>query len=509
MARASASLWSSYVAIASNLTQPETVHQRLVGPLWRSFHRALKRGAPSKAYGPLLGKECLERLRAGTPGEVDLRKKLQPEVTPSPDRRRDPALQRCLAFACQRIDLPWRTWILRFEDMGNEPSVFQTRQQRVQGALLDVPHDTQTRGLGETLVDLVPCIGRSARNPRRLHSIVSADSPVSSTTHLLITHTLSIWHTKPMSRVRAALWVGRCLCYTRFVAGSAMIVGTLPCGATETHGYAQMRRGMVDLFAVTTRGLETVSAAEMAALPGVIVGTTGYRRVTARVAAPDPALLTLRTIDDLFADVATWEAIGPERAALATMGTYSARIDLRPAAAVCGAVRGRPIRREPAFSVTASFVGRRNYTSDEIKLACARAIEDRHRGWTYTPDDRKADLNVRVFLEHATAHVGVRVGREPLQNRPYKQEHVPGSLRPPVAAAMVWLAGVLPGERVLDPCCGAGTLLVEPHTVEAACSAEIRTALHWSPPAAMPPQHRPASTSIAGMLAPSRSQMAR
>ncbi len=132
-----------------------------------------------------------------------------------------------------------------------------------------------------------------------------------------------------------------------------MIVGTLPCGATETHGYAQMRRGMVDLFAVTTRGLETVSAAEMAALPGVIVGTTGYRRVTARVAAPDPALLTLRTIDDLFADVATWEAIGPERAALATMGTYSARIDLRPAAAVCGAVRGRPIRREPAFSVTA------------------------------------------------------------------------------------------------------------------------------------------------------------
>ncbi len=218
---------------------------------------------------------------------------------------------------------------------------------------------------------------------------------------------------------------------------------------------------MVDLFAVTTRGLETVSAAEMAALPGVIVGTTGYRRVTARVAAPDPALLTLRTIDDLFADVATWEAIGPERAALATMGTYSARIDLRPAAAVCGAVRGRPIRREPAFSVTASFVGRRNYTSDEIKLACARAIEDRHRGWTYTPDDRKADLNVRVFLEHATAHVGVRVGREPLQNRPYKQEHVPGSLRPPVAAAMVWLAGILPGERVLDPCCGAGTLLVE------------------------------------------------
>ena len=75
-------------------------------------------------------------------------------------------------------------------------------------------------------------------------------------------------------------------------------------------------------------------------------------------------------------------------------------------------------------------------------------------------DDREADLNVACG-EHATAHVGVRLASEPLQNRPYKQDHVPGSLRPQVAAAMVWLAGVRPGDRVLDPCCGAGTLLVE------------------------------------------------
>jgi len=218
---------------------------------------------------------------------------------------------------------------------------------------------------------------------------------------------------------------------------------------------------MVDLFAVTTRGLETVSAAELAALPGVTVGTTSYRRVTARAAAPDPALLALRTIDDLFVDVATWEAIGPERAALATLRACSARLDLRPAAATCGIVRAQSIPHPPDFSVTANFVGRRNYTSDEIKVACARAIEDRHRGWTYTSDDREADLNVRVFVEHATAHVGVRLASEPLQNRPYKQDHVPGSLRPQVAAAMVWLAGVRPGDRVLDPCCGAGTLLVE------------------------------------------------
>jgi tRNA (guanine6-N2)-methyltransferase len=38
---------------------------------------------------------------------------------------------------------------------------------------------------------------------------------------------------------------------------------------------------------------------------------------------------------------------------------------------------------------------------------------------------------------------------------------VPGTLHPPLAAAMVALAGVGPGDVVLDPCCGAGTVAVE------------------------------------------------
>jgi tRNA (guanine6-N2)-methyltransferase len=38
---------------------------------------------------------------------------------------------------------------------------------------------------------------------------------------------------------------------------------------------------------------------------------------------------------------------------------------------------------------------------------------------------------------------------------------VPGTLHLPVAAAMVRLAGVRPGDAVVDPCRGAGTVLVE------------------------------------------------
>jgi tRNA G10 N-methylase Trm11 len=48
-----------------------------------------------------------------------------------------------------------------------------------------------------------------------------------------------------------------------------------------------------------------------------------------------------------------------------------------------------------------------------------------------------------------------------MRHRTYKHEHLPASLRPTVAAAMVRLAAARPGHRVLDPMCGAGTLLAE------------------------------------------------
>jgi 23S rRNA G2445 N2-methylase RlmL len=212
------------------------------------------------------------------------------------------------------------------------------------------------------------------------------------------------------------------------------------------------------VFALTTRGLEAIGAGEMAALPGVNVDSIAYRRVAATCAGPLPPLLELRTVDDVFLDVATWQGVGRPRSALARLTELSARLDLHEAATVCAGVR--PMPRSPAFSVTANFVGQRNYSTHEIKQACAEGIGASHH-WPYAPDDAAADLNVRVFIEHDTAFVGVRLGRYPLHRRPYKQVHVPGSLKPPVAAALLRLAGLAPGARMLDPCCGAGTLLVE------------------------------------------------
>jgi 23S rRNA G2445 N2-methylase RlmL len=212
------------------------------------------------------------------------------------------------------------------------------------------------------------------------------------------------------------------------------------------------------VFALATRGLEAICADEMAALPGVTIEQVAYRRVAATCSVPLAPLLGLRTVDDVFLDVAAWSGIVRQRSALGRLGELGAQLDLCQAATHCAEVRTVP--RAPAFSITANFVGKRNYSTAEIKQACAEAIAAAH-GWAYTPDDAGADLNVRVFIDHDVAFVGVRLGERPLHRRPYKQAHVPGSLKPPVAAAMLALAEVEPGMRLLDPCCGAGTILIE------------------------------------------------
>ncbi len=188
------------------------------------------------------------------------------------------------------------------------------------------------------------------------------------------------------------------------------------------------------------------------------VDRIAYRRVAATCAASLPPLLELRTVDDVFLDVDTWSGIDRPRSTLAALGASSARLDLREAAAMCSEVRA--VGSPPTFSVTANFVGRRNYSMEEIKQACAEGIAAGH-DWPYTHDDAAADLNVRVFVEHDTAFVGVRLGKRPLHRRAYKQRHLPGSLKPPVAAALLFLVGAGPELRVLDPCCGAGTIPIE------------------------------------------------
>jgi len=214
---------------------------------------------------------------------------------------------------------------------------------------------------------------------------------------------------------------------------------------------------MPRIFALTTRGLEAISAREIAALNGAMVLETGYRRVAADYNGSLPALLTLRTVDDVYFDLALWENVSHTRAALDDLRVRAATLDFS-ATADCAALR--PLRSPPVFSVSVSFVGKRNYSAEEIKTVIAAAVQA-SAGWLPTADDRQADLNLRLFIEHERVVVGLRVAAAPLHDRAYQHVQRPGTLKPPVAAALLDLCGAEAGMRLLDPCCGTGTILIE------------------------------------------------
>ncbi len=216
----------------------------------------------------------------------------------------------------------------------------------------------------------------------------------------------------------------------------------------------------MDYFLITTRGLEDIAVAELRTLlPAVQLGDVAYRRVA--FAAPPStalALLGLRCPDDVFIAVAAWQGIGKSRRTLEQLSALAAQVDLRPALALCAELR--PVARPVSFAVSASFVGRRNYSSPEIKLALAAGVRQRHN-WIYSAEELATGLSLRLFIEHEHAWLGVRLGDHPLHQRPYKQHNLPGSLKPPIAAAMLHLAELAPGLRLLDPLCGAGTIVIE------------------------------------------------
>jgi 23S rRNA G2445 N2-methylase RlmL len=162
-------------------------------------------------------------------------------------------------------------------------------------------------------------------------------------------------------------------------------------------------------------------------------------------------------VDDVFLSLGSWDEILPQRVALERIRLKCRELDLPPAAAIIAGIRALTPR--PSFSVTVNFVGKRNYTSEEVKTAAAEEISQ-VTGWVYGSEN-ESELNLRLFIEHDRAYVGLRLSAYPLHSRLYKQAHISGSLKPTVAAAMLQILEPWPAALTLDPFCGAGTIPIE------------------------------------------------
>ncbi|WP_063806820.1 TRM11 family SAM-dependent methyltransferase [Streptomyces regalis] len=227
------------------------------------------------------------------------------------------------------------------------------------------------------------------------------------------------------------------------------------------------------MVARCVRGLEPALGTEILRTRSASIEWIGHREVGFRTptsthagnGGSDDGTVRLRTADDVFLLARRRDDIGPHKSDLGALAEMACAVDLEELA------RERQGRGGPAgfgeIEVSASFLGRRTYNRYDIEDAVGRVLAERagvpyharrhgepappgHSGW-------------RLTLDGAHATLLLRLGRRPAHRRAYKNATVAGTLHPPVAAAMAQAAELRPGQRVLDPCCGAGTLLIEAH----------------------------------------------
>jgi tRNA (guanine6-N2)-methyltransferase len=214
-------------------------------------------------------------------------------------------------------------------------------------------------------------------------------------------------------------------------------------------------------FARVTAGLEQLAWQDIERRCDARLIGFGHRRIDFASAGAPAALLDLRSVDDIYVYAARLTGLDHTRASLARLTAKIVPMDLLPALEVCAAVR--PIGTAPTYRVTASHLGRRNYSRYDVEGAVATALTG-NLPWRFVLNDaeeQEPELDLRVLLEDDWALVGLRLGALPLHRRAYKVASRPGSLKPPVAYCLALLAALTPGEVVLDPACGAGTILIE------------------------------------------------
>jgi 23S rRNA G2445 N2-methylase RlmL len=211
-------------------------------------------------------------------------------------------------------------------------------------------------------------------------------------------------------------------------------------------------------------GLEEIAGEEITRVLGGEVKKTGPGLVVFRVREIDERLLHLRTVEDVFllawgTDKLTYRAEDLDR-----IHRWTAREpDWQNLLRIHHAVRPKP-KGKPTYHLVAQMEGHHGYLRRDARQALAEGLAGVFpASWRPAEDYEGARAAVEVWLsiDGATAVCGLRLSDRTMRHRTFKLEHRPASLRPTVAAAMVRLAGIRPGHVVLDPMCGAGTLLAE------------------------------------------------
>jgi 23S rRNA G2445 N2-methylase RlmL len=213
-------------------------------------------------------------------------------------------------------------------------------------------------------------------------------------------------------------------------------------------------------YATVLPGLEPVAAQEITEDLGGQVKRTGQGFIVFRLPEVDPSVLRLRTTEDVFllawgTDKLTYRAEDLERIRRWT----AHEADWAQLLRIHHGIRPKP-KGKPTYRLVTQMTGTHGYRRVDAGKALARGLRGKlPASWQHAEEN--AAVEVWLTIQGATAVCGLRLSDRTMRHRAYKMEHLPASLRPTLAAAMVRLAEVKPGQVVLDPMCGAGTILAE------------------------------------------------
>jgi hypothetical protein len=119
----------------------------------------------------------------------------------------------------------------------------------------------------------------------------------------------------------------------------------------------------------------------------------------------------------------------------------------------------RPKTKARSYKIVARVAGKQPFHRDELEPPFMAAMAGLLPRWTASGGQAAIELWVHVVGERTL--VGLRLSGDELAQRRYKRAHLPASLKPTVARALVMLSEPHPDDFCIDPMAGAGTILRE------------------------------------------------
>jgi tRNA (guanine6-N2)-methyltransferase len=166
---------------------------------------------------------------------------------------------------------------------------------------------------------------------------------------------------------------------------------------------------------------------------------------------------SLDTAEDVFILVARARAIQPDRRGLGELAaaTLSSKL-LSGGLRIFADCRGEAPR---TYRVVARKAGEHAYRRVDAQRAVEGALRTLLPRQRLVEDDADAEFWLTVI--GSTALLGLRLSDAAMRGHSYPFLSLPASLKPSIARAMARLSRPLATDRILDPLCGAGTLLWE------------------------------------------------